>query len=889
MRNKSQWTASIAVLCFAVLALLIAPTFLVATPSAPPRLSPASGVQASSSGLVLRDDATLYANTSEVGPIRDTVQPGLVGLTVRSYTIGVRVAVADSASSVLLMSDPLVDWSSPSQLPGGPDALPPLSEWNWTVTLGGLSDTSNWQLGGVPPMIHRVTAWENASYVVTGTFVGQESVTVNPNTPDGTTPTSLALSLNGWSPGSPSGPASPATSAATTLHPTLLRFGMTSDGIPVSWNETSGAPLFGFSHFDATIASIDSLGGSPIVSLPVGTWGDGNALPAGMPVNQSMPVPFGGSVGYFAAPGAYASYVAAVAAHAASMGETVTYWEVGNEVPLVNVTEVARFAQLITIAAKEIHRWMPNALVSADTITSRHYLPEFATDTVGVGFLSFHDYSSNTICSANGSYCAPGTFGQGATDAQLIAQITNTTVGGSLPPVTAQAEWYALTGLHLPVLDTETNLNSAGGGGMTSALGSDPRIQTLFGAAWLGASIIQASHENLSSLNYFRFTNQVSANGTVTSPFGGFGLGLTSIEPNGSLLRFAPYWAFDLWTTLVPALGSGVVTEVTGSSDVIVYAVREGANLSVVLVNPLAVTENTSVRFTGPGVWHPSNLTVLDSRGYGESYSPVLHATSVVRSGVLELPAPAPGKPVTIEGYGMAVLCGSYSPRHSGGGNSSGNGTGNGTGNSSGNGTGNGTGNSSGNGTGNSSGNGTGNSSGNGTGNSSGNGTGNSSGNGTGNSSGNGTGNSSGNGTGNSSGNGTGNSSGNGTGNSSGNGTGNSSGNGTGNSSGNGTGNSSGGGSGSVNDRNSSGEPTRTPVPGPVQNGPAHPLPTTRGRDGYRGNPRPAAGAIVPAVVDGSVRASPGVWSAVCLLGVVLGFIAAIWRSTAPWNSERKR
>ncbi|MCI4367099.1 MAG: hypothetical protein L3K08_05060, partial [Thermoplasmata archaeon] len=210
---------------------------------------------------VLADDTTVLGGASGVDPIGDLVQPGIVGPTFRSYTIEVRVSAPQSGQSVLLETSPIVDWSSPSQLPGGPDALPPLAEWSWSVDSSGRSDSANWTVNPATQALESTVAWQNATYIVNGTFVGTETVTVSPGTRDGTTPTSLSVSLNGWSPGAgKSSSTTNLTAAAAALHPTIVRFGMTSSGIAASWNTTSGTPTFDFAHFDSVVRFISSLG-----------------------------------------------------------------------------------------------------------------------------------------------------------------------------------------------------------------------------------------------------------------------------------------------------------------------------------------------------------------------------------------------------------------------------------------------------------------------------------------------------------------------------------------------------------------------------------------------------------------------------------------------------
>jgi hypothetical protein len=659
--NRSLARVTAVLLAVVAVGLLLSPNAL-ATPGRA-GLARAAAPSPGGSAVVaaVGDDGVAFANQTETGPIVDTLVPGTVGLTVRSYSIEVRVGVGDVHTFVELSTDPIRDWSAPSQPQGGPDALPPISEWNWTVAHAGRSDTANWTLNGTTGLLSRPVTWQNATFVVTGRFVGHETVAVAPGLPDGTIPTALSYSLNGWAPGSRTGLNTPLTAPAEALRAPFVRFGLTSIGTIVGWNNATGAPVLNFTHFDAVVGFLAAIHANAMVSLPAGTWGNGNTLPAGMPLDVTTTVPYGGSVGFFPAKEAYASLVAAIATHVRLDGESVAYWEVGNEVPAVNATEVARFAALITVAATAIHASLPTALVSADDITNRHYLDEFAADTTGVGFLSFHYYPSNTLCLSNGTYCPPGTFGLGVTDSGYWdPEVNISSAGLFLAPRTAQSTWRSDTGAELPILNTESNLNAAGGGANASTLGTDPRLQTLFGAAWLGSTLIDASRANVSSFTYFRVTNPAGGNATVTLPYGGFGFGMTAMNLSGSFIEFAPYWAAYLWANSVPAGSVGVRATTSGSNDVAAYAVREGTNVSVVLVNRMATEVNTTVEFPVPSGWTAKSLSVLDRRGYVESNATAPGPVTVARSGYLQVAPPESGGAVEVDGYGLAVLSGTY-------------------------------------------------------------------------------------------------------------------------------------------------------------------------------------------------------------------------------------
>ncbi|MCI4330729.1 MAG: hypothetical protein L3K19_02635, partial [Thermoplasmata archaeon] len=515
----------------------------------------------------------------------------------RSYNITLGVSVSFPLVFAHVETFPLGQWGNPQQLPGGVDALPPMSYWTWSVYQGGVNDTANWTYYSSVAGLIRTVAWSAASFTVVGKVNPRFNIQVNALANTGmTAPTVGYVATDVLSPASNASTDPDFLRLAQSLKPGLIRFGLTSIGMNVTWNSTYQLPVFRWRAFDAITNFSQHLPAQALMSLPAGTWGDGNTLPVGMPLNTSYQVSFYGATGYFPTTKAYGAYVSGLVQHVLLMGDTITYWSIGNEVPRFTVAEVNEYIQLFNVAAATIHATFPTALVGSDIMMDPHYITQFAKTTKGVGFLSFHYYPATGICMSNGVYCAPAGGASGTTDATLIDgpnYIGHLSLWDA--PALSQMIWRNLTGRSLPVIDAETNLNHMGGQ-YTASGGTDPRIPSIFAASWLGATLIQSVQQNLSSLLWYGFTGPAVQTPTNTSQYGGWGFQLTSEGTHDNNTKYAPYWALRLWSQGVERGAPALST--TGADPYVVEAQAFGAGttgLSVFVVNRVNATVHVTI------------------------------------------------------------------------------------------------------------------------------------------------------------------------------------------------------------------------------------------------------------------------------------------------------
>jgi hypothetical protein len=628
--------------------------------SGPTAAAPQGATTASGPLPVLLDGGQLSLGALKVSLVRDTVQPLASTLGTRSYQITVQVSVALPLLSLNLRTSPTSIWSWPSQMPEGPVALPPLADWTWTVQRGAVSDTSNWNPVSGGQALQRLIPVANATFTVTGKGALTVPVTVDPNQLKPYAPPSVGFVVNSAANyGAPMFPANNPTynQLAAQLRPAAVRIDLSDLNASGWWDSATRLPVFNFTQFDKAFAWASVVHAPVLLTVSVGTWGDGNLLPTGMPVDKTLLVTKGSTSGYFPTGAAYQSYIRVIVTHILAANETVAYWGIGNELPLTNATVVSAYIGLFNVASKLIHTLTPTALVGTDVMMNKTYLPTFAKFSNYVGFLSFHFYPSIGVCNANGAYCPPKGPGNGTIDPRLWMPFAGLNGQSFYAPNQAQSAWKNDTGHSVPVLDTESNLNGFGGGPLSAGLGTDPRQQNLFGAAWTLSTLIDGARDNLTEMTYFTLNGGTQVPNTVTGPYGGWGYGMTAQGANGRDVEYAPYWALHIWSNAVPHSGTAVQVVASVPGILNLYAVKFDNRVTLVAVNQVDVPVTLQVQVNGSG-WTGAWAHTLDGFSYVEKFNTSTQSEHLLKSSVRTTKLGHLGGPwnISIQGYGVTAL-----------------------------------------------------------------------------------------------------------------------------------------------------------------------------------------------------------------------------------------
>ena len=612
--------------------------------------SPATTVDAAPSETI-SDGQSITAQGSV---LTDSVSGSAGTGGVRYYTIILHASVAMPGFLVEVQTFPIAQWALPDQLPGGPDNLPALSLWNWSVEENG-NPLPAWTESLTGQMLSGPTSWTNQTIDVYGLTAPSVTVRVSATTDDGTTTpgTGFVLNTPGVTGGIPSNE-SDLEGDAAALHPQIVRLGTVLANTVPSWQSSTDQPIYSFGIFDRIASFTSATGAQLFLGLPAGSWGDGNVLPSGMPVNSTVEVVSSTGDGFFPQDAAWVAYVEGIVNHTIAAHEAVGYWSIGNEFTDTNQSLVAEYTHIFNLAAQVIHAQLPSARVGSDAMLNTTYEAYFASHAREVGFLSFHYYPALGICVVNGTYCPPSATSNGTTDGSLFSHPSYSYLPGQYTPLAAQSLWHNLTGTWVPMLDSETNLNPTAGNPSSAGIGTDPRIQTLFGAAWVSVVLVDGAFQNVSDLVYYSLSSGWGRPAGLTEPYGGWGFGLTSEAPNDTTIRYAPYLALELWGSSMPAGQPGLLTNSSAPGIVEPYAARDGPVVSMFLVNRVNVPVAITPVLTSGG-YTLTCVSTLDQRSYREVYSPADGSTTLETAGINDS-QPAAGQPFTIDGYGVALV-----------------------------------------------------------------------------------------------------------------------------------------------------------------------------------------------------------------------------------------
>jgi hypothetical protein len=228
----------------------------------------------------------------------------------------------------------------------------------------------------------------------------------------------------------------------------------------------------------------------------------------------------------FPNPDSFAAYCRDIAGHVKSKGWTVRFWEPYNE-PYQIFTDGTRsrmyeekyeaFVKLFNSAAEAILEFFPDALFGVDISNVKAFLDRFVCDARHVGFLSFHKYDAygTWLYAPNGYY----------SDAKVLEKASILGDSYRYTPKEMREKWFSMTSHDLPVLCTETNLNSAWRNG------TDPRIQQVVGAVWYAEVLRAFILNDVRYSVYFHFASDDSPRWEIDKQTKGYGFGMINSTP----------------------------------------------------------------------------------------------------------------------------------------------------------------------------------------------------------------------------------------------------------------------------------------------------------------------------------------------------------------------
>jgi len=319
------------------------------------------------------------------------------------------------------------------------------------------------------------------------------------------------------------------------------------------WNESTKTGVFNWTDVDLLVQRIFEIGAEPLVTIGFYSRTENSMLgPQGMANNSATGLPY---------PESWAVYCAEWVKHFEKVGLPVRFYEIVNEPDLyfgfVDRTKLSHFVELWNTAARSMRVINDSILLSHCAIMFTHVMDYWLQNGDDVDFLSFHKYDC-WVTSGSGYH----------DDATILAraELRYFDFVGD-----ARKRWFKARGKLLPLINSESNLNSAYDGG------ADPRIQQIVGAVWTALVLRMGILEGLSYNVYYSFS---SASYGKTSPTGGAGFGMVNSINNQP---WYPYYVhYMLGNNLVA--GDSIVNVTSSSDDIRSIAWVHGRTLNILLI-----------------------------------------------------------------------------------------------------------------------------------------------------------------------------------------------------------------------------------------------------------------------------------------------------------------
>ncbi len=339
------------------------------------------------------------------------------------------------------------------------------------------------------------------------------------------------------------------------------------------WYTSSRTGNFDWRDVDRLVESIFAIGAEPIIVLgDVGSNGM-VALPTGM-TKTSTGLPN---------PTQWAAYSAEWVKHFKQVGLPVKYYEIVNEPQHYfapgswanpDYSKLSSYKALYDATYTKMHQENNAIIASQDFIMHKTILNYWLDNGGVVDSLNFHKYDE---------YRYPY-----LTDAEVLEKAEEKFFGkyplGGNSITEAQQTWYNEERDWLPIICSESNMNSKHTGG------TDPRIQTMVGATWLA---LTARMEMLAGVSYHVHYAYTSSKSYATeSDTGGYGFGLINKDNNEA---WYPYYVnYMIGRNQEP--GDQLVESRSSSSNVRVVSWINGGKLITLLIsktsNPVTVQFN---------------------------------------------------------------------------------------------------------------------------------------------------------------------------------------------------------------------------------------------------------------------------------------------------------
>jgi len=306
------------------------------------------------------------------------------------------------------------------------------------------------------------------------------------------------------------------------------------------WNESTKTGTFNWTDVNAIIQRIFEIGAEPLICL--GFYYKGTPLiPLGMAIDSKTNLPY---------PESFGAYATEWVKHFKTLGWSVRYYEIMNEPYFYfgwnssDTTKLANYVAFWNTVARSMRQMDPNIFISHDSSTIKWVFDYWLQHGDDIDFLDFHKYDAQTV----------GQF----TDMEMFdraERIYFETSCWNYGVKEARQRWLNARGKSLPIINSESNFNSAW------INGTDPKIQQMAGAVWTALVLRTEILKGVSYNVYYSFFSSASWE-LANRPSGGLGFGMVNSDNN------RPWYPYYVQMMLANNLGTGdLVVETNSSSD----------------------------------------------------------------------------------------------------------------------------------------------------------------------------------------------------------------------------------------------------------------------------------------------------------------------------------
>ena len=377
-----------------------------------------------------------------------------------------------------------------------------------------------------------------------------------------------------------------------------------------------------WTQVDLFTQRVFEIGAEPIFTLGWATSTNmQNYIPPGMQLNSTTGLPNLVS---------YAVYASEWVKHFKQKGWLVRYYEIMNEPSAYfgwnpspsNSLKLSYYVDLWNFVARAMRQQNSDILLSQDAITQTNVFNYWLLHGDDVDYLDFHKYDCGTWNKSSSSYYS---------DEKLfgLAESSHYETGGSFYGVKeSQQKWLASRGKLLPVINSESNLNSAWEGG------TDPRLQQMTGAVWKALELRKAILSGAIYSVYYEF----SSSSTTNAQSGGHGFGMINSYSNKP---WYPYYV-QKWIGNNLDLGDNLIQSTSSSSNIRTLSWVNNGKLNILIIHNSTISETVSLI----GVTGQLNYSKIDDPS-GTNYL----MNPVVQTGMIDA-----SSIITMNGYTVMLL-----------------------------------------------------------------------------------------------------------------------------------------------------------------------------------------------------------------------------------------